>query len=120
MRFTSNKSAVSAPNKNMAFMIAVLAMLALHLTAFDAQAAGNGIVVQVRFARLTIAEVNAAANAYLDSLQKAKNFIRLDHMALAYARQNITTLEEVIRISASVTDVEESEAQKPATEAVPS
>ena len=60
---------------------------------------------------------------FQEAALKAKGFIHLDHMALAYARQNITTLEEVIRISASVTDVEESEAQKPATEdaeAVPS
>ena len=38
------------------------------------------------------------------SAPKAKGFTRLDHVGVAYARQDVTTIEEVMRISADVGD----------------
>lgn len=60
------------------------------------------------------------AAAFQANAPKAKGFTRLDYVGLAYARQDITTIEEVMRISSDIGDEIDPAPKTADTAAIPS
>ena len=53
---------------------------------------------------LSLALAREDSAGFQEQAPKTKGFIRLDQVALAYARQHVTAIEEVMRVSAEVAD----------------